>query len=176
MGEDGLVVYLYAAILLVLNTLGLFLIVLGLPGTWFMVLATALFAWLGQKEGMISVPTLVVLAGLALAGEVVEFAAGAAGSRGAGGSWRGSAGALGGGIAGGILGTFLIPIPVLGSILGACLGAFAGALLGEMSGGKRLEPAIRVGRGAFVGRLLGTVYKLAAGGVIWMVAAVASFV
>jgi uncharacterized protein YqgC (DUF456 family) len=167
---------LFVVLLLLLNTLGLFLILVGLPGTWFMVLSTALLAWLRSAEVRISTWTLVAMAGLALAGEVVELAAGAAGSRRAGGTWRGSVLALLGGVAGAILGTLLIPVPVVGSVLGACLGAFFGALGGELWAGKRLEPAIRVGRGAFVGRLLGTLSKLAVGVAIWTVALVASLV
>jgi hypothetical protein len=168
--------YLYAGLLLIINTLGLVLVVLGLPGTWLMVLATAGVAWLRSSDGMFSVYTLVALTGLALLGELIELVAGAAGSRRAGGTWRGSVGALFVGVVGGILGTFMIPVPVVGSILGACLGAFAGAILGEMAGGRELSPAVTVGRGAFVGRLLGSLGKLAVGIAIWIVALVASLI
>src|SRR5262245_20145266 len=168
--------YLYAGLLLLLNTLGLVLVVVGLPGTWFMVLSTAVVAWLRAGEEMISPWTVGALAALALLGELLELVAGAAGSKRAGGTWRGSTGALAGGVVGGIVGTFAIPIPVIGSILGACLGAFGGAIAGELSGGKRLTPAVEVGRGAFVGRLLGSLWKLAVGVVIWAVALVASVV
>jgi uncharacterized protein YqgC (DUF456 family) len=85
-------------------------------------------------------------------------------------------GALGGGLVGGILGTFLIPVPLVGSVLGACIGAFLGALGGELSGGKQVEAAMDIGRGAFVGRLLGTIYKLAFGVLILIVATAASLV
>jgi len=168
--------YLYVGLLLLINTLGLVLVLLGLPGNWLMVLATAGVAWLKWDERMFSVYTLVALTALAAAGEVIEFIAAAAGSSKAGGTWRGSTGALIGGVAGGIGGTFVIPVPVVGSILGACLGAFFGALLGELSGGRKLSPAVTVGQGAFVGRLLGTLGKLAVGLMIWTVALVASLV
>ncbi len=163
---------IYALILLPLNTLGLFLVLVGLPGTWFMVLSSAAISWLTGNR-LLSVSTLAVLAGLALAGEVAELVAGAAGSRKAGGTWRGSAGALAVGLAGGIVGTLLFP--VVGSILGACLGAFLGALGGELSGGREMESAVRVGKSAFVGRLLGTVIKLVLGVAIWITATLASF-
>ena len=168
--------YLWASVLLALNTLFLFLVVLGLPGNWLMVLASTGISWLAGWS--ISMPVLGVLAGLAFAGEVAELAAGAAGSKRAGGTWRGTTGALGAGLVGGILGTFLIPIPIpgAGSLLGACAGAFAGAVVGEMSGGRDAEKAIAVGRSAFVGRLLGTILKLAFGAAIWLLAAVASFI
>ncbi len=165
---------LYAVVLLLINTLALLLVPIGLPGTWLMVAATAAVAWL--QEGMFSLWTLGAIALIALGGEILEFIAGAAGSKKAGGTWRGAVGAILGGLVGGIAGTFLIPVPVLGSILGAALGAAGGALLGELSGGKKLEAAAAVGRGAFVGRLLGTVFKLGAGALIWVVALAASFV
>jgi len=166
--------YVYAGGLFIVNTLGLLLVAVGLPGTWLMVIATAGLAWWRWEERMFSPWTVAALAALALLGEIAEFAAGAAGSRKAGGSLRGAAGALVFGVVGGIAGTFLIPIPLVGSVLGACLGAGAGAILGELSLGKKLEPAVTVGKGAFVGRFLGTVYKLAAGGAIWVAATAAS--
>ena len=97
-------------------------------------------------------------------------------SRRAGGTWRGSAGALAGGLVGGIVGTFALPIPVAGSILGACAGAFAGALLGELWGGRDLERALAIGRSAFTGRLVGTLLKLGVGLAMWVTATVASVV
>lgn len=164
--------YLYASILFLLNTLGAFLVVLGLPGTWFMVLSSVLVSWISGRW-IISVPTLIALASLAFLGEVVELLAGAAGSRKAGGSRRGTAGALLGGIAGGIAGTFVLP--VVGSIIGACLGAFLGAIAGELSIGKKMDLALNVGWSALWGRFLGTLGKLAAAVLIWIVATVASF-
>lgn len=168
-------VYLYALVLFCLNALALALVVVGLPGNWLMIVFSWGISYL-SGTGMISTTTLIVLAALALAAEVVELVAGAAGSRKAGGTWRGSMGALGGGLVGGILGTFLIPIAIVGSVLGACIGAFVGALSGELSGGKHIDAAMDVGRGAFIGRLLGTIYKLAFGLLIWIVATVASVV
>jgi len=174
----GPMAWLYAAILLLVDTLGFFLVVLGLPGTWLMVIAAAGMSWISRQSGppLISNVVLWVLAGLALLGEVAELAAGAAGSRRAGGSWRGSVGALFLGMVGGIVGTFAIPVPVVGSVLGACAGAFAGALAGELWGGRSVEDAVTIGRGAFTSRLVGTVLKVAIGAVIWAVATAASFV
>jgi hypothetical protein len=164
---------LLAILLVVLNTLGILLVLVGLPGTWFILLATAGVSAISGRD-MASVPTIAVLAALALAGEVLEFAAGAAGSRKAGGSWRATVGAIILGLVGGIVGSFVLP--VIGSLLGACMGAFAGALLGELSAGKDLEPAINVGANAFVGRFLGTVLKLGVAVAMWAIATVASLV
>jgi hypothetical protein len=77
---------------------------------------------------------------------------------------------------GGIVGTFAIPVPVIGSVLGACAGAFAGAMAGELWGGRSLEDAATIGRGAFTSRLVGTVLKVAIALAIWALATVASLV
>lgn len=165
---------LYALLLLVINAVWLFLVILGLPGTWLMVLTTALLAW--WQGGMFSVYTLIALVVLALIGEIVEFFAGVAGTRQAGGSRGSAVGALVGGLVGGIVGTGAIPIPLVGSLIGACAGAAIGAFAVEFTGGRSMDEAVRSGVGAGKGRFLGTVGKLAIGGVIWLTAAVAAFV
>jgi uncharacterized protein YqgC (DUF456 family) len=80
---------------------------------------------------------------------------------------------MGGGVVGGIAGTFYMPI--VGSILGAAAGAFAGALTFEQLAGRDFEAATASGRGAFVGRLVGTLSKLVIAGLMWIVVAFASF-
>jgi hypothetical protein len=81
-----------------------------------------------------------------------------------------------GSIAGAVLG---VPIPVIGSVIGAlgggALGAFAGAYLGETWVGKTPDESFAVGQGAFIGRLLGTIGKLAIGAVMVVVVAVDIF-
>ena len=155
--------YIVAILLTLLNLGWLATVVFGLPGTWLMVLSTGIAAWLqwqpGQPPGdqAISGWTLLVLVGLALLGEVLEFIAGAAGAKRAGGSGRGAVAAIVGGIVGAIVGTFAIPIPLLGSLLGAAAGAGLGAGGVEMFGGKTMEDSVRIGVGARVGRVVGTV-------------------
>jgi uncharacterized protein len=173
--------YALACVLVLVNSLWLGTIILGLPGTWLMVFSTALVAWLRWVPGrpfgdqMISPWTLLCLIGLALVGEVLEFIAGAAGARKAGGSGRGALAAVVGGLVGALAGTFIIPIPVIGSLLGAAGGAGLGAWWVELAGGKTMESSVRIGIGAGVGRVLGTVYKFAAGVAIWFVALIAAF-
>jgi uncharacterized protein YqgC (DUF456 family) len=174
-----LMFYLWATGLVVLNAFWLFLVVLGLPGNWLMILSTAVFAWVvrspdpqHQSIGNLTLISLVVLATL---GEILEFVAGVFGSRQAGGTRGGAVGALVGGIVGAIIGTFIIPIPVLGSLLGACGGAFTGALSFELAGGLDMEASVRSGIGAGVGRFFGTVAKAGMGVAIWLIAAVAVF-
>ncbi|REK19118.1 MAG: DUF456 domain-containing protein [Planctomycetota bacterium] len=139
----------------------------GLPGTWMIVGAAALYAWLVPPESYLAITwaTVAVLAVLAVVGEVLEFVAGAAGVSTAGGSRRGAVLAILGSIVGGIIGMFVgLPVPVIGSVLAAVLfgglGALAGAVVGETWKGRDLDTSLVIGKAAFVGRLLGTVAKV----------------
>ena len=71
------------------------------------------------------------------------------------------------------------PVPVLGSfvmaLLGGAGGAFAGAYLGEMWKGRDEPERIAAGQGAFVGKIWGTLGKLACGAVIVAIVAVDAF-
>lgn len=167
----------YAILFSILNFALLLLNLVGLPANWLIVISTAVVMWVQRSNPapMFSTSTLITITVLAGLGEVAEFVAGAAGARQAGASRQASAGALVGGMVGAIVGTFAIPIPVIGSILGACAGAFIAASYVEFSGGRSLADAARSGWGAGKGRLMGTVLKLAVGGVIWTIVAIAAF-
>ena len=79
-------VYVSAVLLTILN-LGFWAgILFNLPGTWLMVLVTAVLKWWQPDYVQVSWTVLGVAAGLAALGEVLEFVLGAAGSRRAGGS------------------------------------------------------------------------------------------
>jgi uncharacterized protein YqgC (DUF456 family) len=167
-------VYVSAVLLTVLN-LGFWVgILFNLPGTWLMVLVTAVLKWWQPDYVQVSWTVLGMAAGLAALGEVLEFILGAAGSRRAGGSRRAAALAILGSLVGGILGTAL-PVPIVGTLIGACLGAFAGSLIGDLWAGRPLFPSFEAGWGAAVGRFWGTVSKLAIGGIIVVVLALAAF-
>jgi uncharacterized protein len=77
-------------------------------------------------------------------------------------------------LVGGIVGTAL-PVPIVGTLIGACLGAFVGSLLGHLWAGRPLVPSFAAGWRAAVGRFWGTVSKLAVGGIIVVVLALAAF-
>ena len=93
-------IYLWASILTLVNLVWLATVVLGLPGTWLIVVTTTLVAWWqwpaeGTGEaGMFAVATLIVIVALAAVGEIAEFFTGVVGSKKAGGTRRGSIGAL----------------------------------------------------------------------------------
>jgi hypothetical protein len=139
----------------------------GLPGTWLIVLAAAGYAWWLPSDGRAAIGWSVVLAlaVLAVLGEVVETMAGAAGVSKAGGSRRGVVLAIVGSVIGSLVGVAVgVPIPLIGSLVAAVvfggLGALCGAFLGERSHGRDFDGSLEVGKAAFVGRLLGTAAKL----------------
>lgn len=143
---------------------------LGLPGNWINVAATAMYAWWRPGDERLAVGWWVVgaLVGLAVVGELLELLAGAMGAARLGGSRRGAVFAVMGSIAGGLFGAFVgLPIPVIGSVIGVLLfagvGALAGAVLGELWKGRDWDTSMQVGRAAMWGRMLGTLGKVAVG-------------
>ena len=155
-----------------------------LPGNWAILAVAAAWAYFLPREryGLgYGWGTVGVLAGLAVVGEAVEFAAGAAGAKKGGGSKRGMLLSLAGAAAGSMLGaTAAIPVPVVGPVIGAlgggAAGAFAGAYFGETWKGRAGPDAVAIGKAALIGRLLGTGGKLACGAVMVAVLGVMTFV
>lgn len=169
-------VLILASILMILSaTLGVLLTAITLPGTWFMLLAALLIQWWSPGG---SQPfdwwTLGACAGLALLGEIFEFAASALGAKKAGGSKRGALGAAIGSLVGAIAGApFLF---LVGAIIGAVLGAALGAIIAERAWvGKTWKESTLVGSGAAAGRLAASVVKVAIAGTIGVALVVAMF-
>lgn len=167
--------YLWLTSLILLNAVWLVLVAFALPGNWLIVITTALFAWWHAEDGIFSIYTLLAIAALALAGELVEFFGAMGGAKKAGARLSGSLGALIGTLTGAVLGTFLIPIPLFGTLLGSCAGAAIGACVLELSAGRRPQDYFRLGFGAGFGRFLGTTTKIAVGLLIWLTVAIAAF-
>ena len=154
-----------------------------LPGNWLAVALIAVYAGFGPDVGAAAVgwKTAAAAVVIALAGEVIEFVAGAAGARRAGASRRSTVMAIVGSMVGAVVGAVVgIPVPVVGSILAAILfsglGATAGAIYGEWTDGRPWKQSIRIGHAAFWGRTLGTVGKTMVGGVIVVIATAAVLV
>ena len=175
--------YLVALIFTFLAAGCLILVLLGLPGTWLMlILAVGVelidTMWIGSEDketfGWIWIGVCAVLAVL---GEVLEAIAGAVGTRKGGGTKRGMIGAIIGGIVGAIALTPFIPIPILGTLIGALIGTFVGALIGEMTGRNQVGGGTmaKAAIGATIGRLLGTMGKFLIGVVIFAVLVVTAF-
>ncbi len=136
--------------------LALFLVPLGLPGVWLMILAAFGYNWLAPG-GDISTVAILVVVGCALAGEVLEWTLSTKYTAKYGGSSRAGWGAIIGGIGGAIVG---VPVPIIGSVIGAFAGAFVGALVMEYT---RTEAtgatATRVATGALIGRVMAAAAK-----------------
>jgi uncharacterized protein YqgC (DUF456 family) len=176
-------IYYPSALVLLVLCIGAWLTSLfTLPGNWIVVALAAGFAWLFPEEAGRGIGwwTVGVVVGLAAIGEVIEFVAGAAGAAKQGASKRAVAMSLVGAIIGSIVGVLIgTPLPILGSfvmaLLGGAIGAFAGAYLGEMWKGRGEAERRAAGQGAFVGKIWGTLGKLACGAVAIGVVAVDAF-
>ena len=157
-------VLIFAAVLL----LCLFMIPLGLPGTWIMIgSAIGYNALVGSEP--IGWVTIVATAVLATIAEVFEFTLSAKYTRKYGGSRRAGWGAIIGGIAGAIIG---VPVPIIGSIIGAFAGSFAGALIAEYSRREATAgTATWVATGALIGRVVAAAMKTGVGVAIaaWLI-------
>lgn len=148
---------------------------MGLPGTWLLLALAGGAEWITEPQ-LFSAGTAVAAVLLAVAGETWEFLASSTTAKRAGAGRRGAVGALLGGIAGAIAGTLLIPVPIIGTLVGGGLGAFALSSTLEREGGRELGEALRVGRAAAAGQLLGVLGKTVAGGGVYVLLVVALFV
>lgn len=174
--------YIWATLLLIVNLCAWASTLLTLPGNWCIVLATALFAALVRHDSGPGIDWWVVaaIAVLATIAEVLEFVAGAAGAAKEGGSRRGMVLAISGSMIGSLSGALIgVPVPVVGPMIGAlaggAAGAFAGAYLGEAWKGKSGGQRLAISKAALLGRLFGTVGKLAVGMVMVVIVTIATF-
>jgi len=149
-------------LLILLQIVGLFLIVFGLPGLWIEVAALIGYAWLTDFVTVGAVALGIVL-GLALLAELAELLLGGRFARRYGGGRRAAWGAILGGMIGAVIG---LPIPLLGSVFGAMLGSFTGAFLLELTRRQAAAPALRVGWGALLGWVTAIALKVGVGVVI----------
>lgn len=150
---------LFAVVCLVSVALAL----IGLPGAWLILAVGIVCHWSGGWTWF-SWWTIGACVVLAVAGEVIEFASGAAGTHWAGGSRRSGVGALVGALVGGIAGSMFPPI--LGALLWGMVGAGIGAVVAEITvhdeehGRRSFKHTLGVGGGAAAGRLAGTIAKV----------------
>jgi hypothetical protein len=172
---------LVAVLVTLAGAASLFLVVIGLPGTWlFLALALAIelldHLWLdGERTVTFSWWLLAACTLFALVGEGLEFLAGALGAKHGGASRRGMVFAVVGGVLGGIAGT---PFGlVIGAFVGATVGTFLGAVVGELgTPGTELRATLRPATSASIGRILGTLSKLPIAVAVWVALSVAAFV
>lgn len=148
--------------------LSLFIIPLGLPGTWVMIAAGVGYSILVPNS--IGWFTLVAVTVIAVVAEILEFTLAGSYARKYGGSRRAGWGAIIGGIVGAIVG---VPILIVGPIIGGFLGAFVGALVAEYSRGSGAYVSTRAAWGGLIGRAVAAALKVAAGFVMaaWLIIA-----
>ena len=91
--------WLWLVMLILALGLGAVLTVVQLPGTWFMLIVTAVYAW-GYEFQRVTWLALSAMAVVALLAEGLDFVAAAAGAAKYGASRRAGVGALVGGFAG----------------------------------------------------------------------------
>ena len=120
-----------------------------LPGTVFVFAGLLIAAW-AQDFAEVGGWTIALLGALTVLSFVVDFAASALGAKRVGASRAAVIGAAVGTVVG-------IPF----GIAGLLAGPFVGAVVGELAAGPGLLKAGKVGVGAWVGFVLGTVLKLA---------------
>ena len=135
----------------------LILMLAGLVGTVVPLVPGAVLIFSGALVNAITLgsvgwPTVLILLGLMLVGQAVDFLSGAAGAKYFGASRWGAIG----GVLGALVGIFF-------GLPGLLLGPLIGAVGGELLAGRRLLPAGKSGWGTFLGATAGLVVKVILG-------------
>jgi uncharacterized protein YqgC (DUF456 family) len=166
----------FTALFALLGAGCLLLVIMQLPGVWIMIglgllVQLADVAWIHGEAATPGWWAIGIAVVLAIIGEILEAASGAAGAKVGGGGRRSMWGGFIGGMVGALLGTFTIPIPIIGTFIGAIIGAFAGAMLGEVTGAsaQTVRASVAPAAGAAAGRAAGTIFKSAIAVVVWLV-------
>jgi uncharacterized protein YqgC (DUF456 family) len=137
---------------------------IGVSGGW-IALALALLYDLFYNFHAIGWKALLAFALLLAIGEVVEALLGSLYVAKKGATRYGVLGAFVGGLVGAIAGSGVVPL--FGTLIGSFVGAFLGAVGGEYLREQRLQPSVRVGMHALVG-------KVAASGIKFVLALAAA--
>jgi len=152
--------YLILSLYIIFALTGLLSLVFGFPGNFIILGFSVLLGWSGGFED-VTFNVILVLLGLALLAELVEFVVGILGAKKYKSSNKAILGSIVFGVIGGILG---IPFFFgIGAVIGAFIGAFVGAFFVEFVLEKNVDRAVKSGWGAFIGRILGTFFKGAIG-------------
>lgn len=159
-----------APLLVLLMIPCLFLIPLGLPGTWIMLGLLGLAVWVEAVAWWLWL-ILIVVAGAA---EVAEFFIVRRANRNYGGSRRAFWGAILGGMVGVLVG-IPVPLPIVAPLLGGLVGTFLGAAFVTYRETRHVRSAGRVAWGTLIGRAFAAAAKTAAGVVILVVGGAALF-
>lgn len=152
--------WILAVLLVLVGFVGILAPALPGPALVYAGLVCAAWAHDFERIGLTFLLVCGLVTGLIL---LVDFVAGAVGTR----HYGGSAWGIGGAVVGAVVGLFVLPP------FGIVLGPLAGAILGELIAGKSTEEAARAGWGSFLGFLGGTLVKFVACTAMVLAAAVA---
>lgn len=135
---------------------GIFSTIFGIPGTIIILIDVVLYACITGFE-KIGITIIVVLLAITILAEGLDFVLGISGAAQLEITkrvvWFSAVGSLIGAV-------ILTPVFFgLGTLLGIFIGGFACVLMFELLHQSRLRPALRLGRGAFLGRVAGTLTK-----------------
>ncbi len=150
----------------------LFLNIFGLPANWIILALVGLWAYIYPDAAAMDIWFFVILTGLAVLGEVLEFVLQVAKAKKYGSSSSGTFAGVVGAIVGAIV---LAPLFFgIGALIGALIGAWLGCFIMEKAKGRPTKEAYDAALGAMVGRFLGTVCKCGIGGA--MLAIIARYI
>lgn len=150
--------YIFAVACITVMLACVFLLFLGLPGTWGILALAGVWAFF-DSSSVFTMQFFLLWGGLCLVAEVVEFLAGYYGAKLYGGTDKGSLGGMVGALAGGIV---CAPLFFgIGALLGALAGGFLGCFVVEKGRGMASGPAAKAAFGVTLGRFGGFVVKLA---------------
>lgn len=156
--------YFLPSAFLFLLLLVLLLNLLTLPANWVMVGLVFLWRLLNPNPGTMDIWYFILVIGLAVLGEIIEYVAQAYGSKKYGSTTSGMFAGIVGAIIGAVVGVaFLFGF---GALIGALIGGFFGCYIMEKINGRDDKEALKAAKGAMLGRFLGIVVKCAIGAVI----------
>ncbi|MBD3304274.1 DUF456 family protein [Candidatus Woesearchaeota archaeon] len=137
--------------------IGLVLVALYLPGGTFVIVGGALLYNLITWSWAVSKKIILVLFGIAVLAELIEFVFGVYGAKRHGlSNWTTL-----GFIVGLIIGAFIgLPVPIFGSVLGAFFGAFLGAFVFSLIEKGDVQKSLKAGLAAFVTGITSILIKL----------------
>ncbi len=140
----------------------LFLNIFGLPANWIILGLVGLWAYAYPDAAAMDITFFIILTGLAVLGEVLEFALQVVKAKKYGSSSSGTFAGIVGAIVGAIV---MAPLFFgIGALIGALIGAWIGCFVMEKAKGRPTKEAYDAAFGAMVGRFLGTVCKCGVGG------------
>ncbi len=136
-------------------------------GTLLILIGALLYAFMTRFE-VLTIMSLILLLGLYLLGELVEFFLGFLGARSFGASARAAWAGMAGGLIGALIGSIFFGI---GVFLGTLIGIFVGILVVEIARHRDWKRALTAGTGGLLGRLgaigVKVIIAVAMGGIIF---------